>query len=58
MTSEAQMRAVLKYKKKVKRISVEFCPTETELWEHLQAQDRKQTYLKELIRRDLTKKMA
>lgn len=52
------MRAVSKYKKKVKRISVEFCPTETELWEHLQAQDRKQTYLKELIRRDLTKKMA
>lgn len=56
MTSDAQIRAVTKYKQKVKRFSVDFCPTEYELWEHLQAQPRKQTYIKELIRRDIESK--
>ncbi len=56
MTSDAQIRAVTKYKQKVKRFSVYFCPTELELWEHLQAQPRKQTYIKELIRRDIESK--
>lgn len=56
MTSDAQIRAVTKYKQKVKRFSVEFCPTEYELWEHLQAQPRKQTYIKDLIRRDIERK--
>lgn len=58
MTSDAQARAVAKYKQKVKRFSVDFCPTEYELWEHLQAQTKKQTYIKDLIRRDLEEKMA
>lgn len=53
MTSEAQIRAVTKYKQKTKRFSLDFCPTEYELWEHLQAQEKKQTYIKDLIRRDL-----
>ena len=56
MTSDAQIRAVTKYKQKVKRFSIDFCPTECELWEHLQAQPRKQTYIKELIRRDIESK--
>lgn len=56
MTSDAQIRAVTKYKQKVKRFSIDFCPTELELWEHLQAQPRKQTYIKELIRRDIERK--
>ena len=56
MTSDAQIRAVTKYKQKVKRFSVDFCPTEYELWEYLQAQPRKQTYIKELIRRDIESK--
>ena len=56
MTSDAQIRAVTKYKQKVKRFSVEFCPTEYELWEHLQSQPRKQTYIKDLIRRDIESK--
>ena len=56
MTSDAQIRAVTKYKQKVKRFSVDFCPTEYELWEHLQAQPRKQTYIKYLIRQDIESK--
>lgn len=55
MTSEAQKKAVRKYKEKVKRISVEFFPTENVLWEHLQSQPKKQTYIKNLIREDMKK---
>lgn len=53
MTSEARLRAVTKYKQKIKRFSLDFCPTEYEPWEHLQTQEKKQTYIKDLIRRDL-----
>lgn len=52
MTSEAQKRAVKKYKEKVNRFSIEFSPTEIELWEHLQKQPNKQGYIKALIRAD------
>lgn len=53
MASEAQRRATKKYKEKVKRITVDFYPTELDLWEHIQAQDKKQTYIKDLIRADM-----
>lgn len=52
-SSDAHLRAVQKYKQKVKRITLEFHPTETDLWEHIQSQDKKQTYIKSLIRRDM-----
>lgn len=52
-TSEAQLRAVKKYKEKVNRITLDFYPTEADLWEHLNAQDKKQTYIKNLIRADM-----
>ena len=56
-TSEAQLRAVKKfkekYKEKVNRITVDFYPTEAELWEHIQSQPKKQTYIKDLIRKDM-----
>ena len=52
-TSEAQLKAVKNYKKKVNRITVDFAPTETELWEHIQSQPKKQTYIKDLIRADM-----
>lgn len=58
MASEAQLRANRKYKEKVKKVLVEFYPTETELWKHLQAQDKKQTYIKNLIRADMNKEEA
>lgn len=54
-TSPAQMRAVKKYKEKVKRITIDFSPAEAELWEHIQKQPKKQTYIKSLIRADLDK---
>lgn len=53
-TSDAQIRAVTKYRKeKVKRITVDFHQAELDLWEHLQSQDKKQTYIKNLIREDM-----
>lgn len=58
MASAAQHKAVKKYKEKVKRITVEFSPAELELWEHIQQQDRKQTYIKNLIRTDMKKEEA
>jgi hypothetical protein len=52
---DAQKRAKKKYQSKVKRFTVDFYPTETELWEHLQTQEKKQTYIKDLIRADIKK---
>ena len=46
-------KAKNQYKKKVKRISVDFYPTESNLWNHIEAQPQKQTYIKDLIRADL-----
>lgn len=53
MTSEAQLKAVKKYKEKVKRITIEFHPTEAQMWDHIQNQPKKQTYIKNLIREDM-----
>ena len=54
-SSEAHLKAVKKYKEKVKRLTVDFSPTESELWEHIQSQPKKQTYIKSLIRADMNK---
>lgn len=54
-TSDAQIRAVQKYKQKVKKITLEFHPTEEALWEQIQSQPKKQTYIKDLIRKDMEK---
>ena len=53
MTSEAQRKAVKKYKEKVKRITLEFSPAEMDLYEHIQQQAKKQTYIKDLVRADM-----
>ena len=53
MASEAQRKAIKKYKEKVKRITVDFSPTEEELWQHIQSQPKKQTFIKNLIRADM-----
>lgn len=55
MTSEAQLKAVKKYKEKVKRITVDFYPADADIWEHIQNQPKKQTYIKDLIRADIEK---
>lgn len=52
-TSDAHLRAVKKYKEKVKRITVDFYPADEEIWQHIQSQDKKQTYIKDLIRKDM-----
>ena len=52
-TSEAQKKAVKKYKEKMKRISIEFYPSEMDLYDHVQRQTKKQTYVKDLIRADI-----
>lgn len=54
-TSESQIKAVKKYREKVKRITVDFYPSEEEIWNKVQAQANKQRYIKDLIRADLDK---
>lgn len=53
--SEAQKKALDKYKANVKRFTVDFPPSDAELWEHIQKQPKKQTYIKALIRADIEK---
>lgn len=58
MASEAQKKAIKKYREKINRICVDFSPAEQELWEHIQSQPKKQTYIKDLIRADMEKGRA
>lgn len=58
MRTEAQKRADRKYKVKVKKMLLEFYPTEADLIEHLEKQDKKQTYIKNLIREDMKKEQS
>lgn len=54
--TEAQKRAKAKYtNEKVKRFTVSFYPTESELYEHLLKQENKQGYVKSLIKKDIEK---
>ena len=53
MTSESQRKAIAKYKQKVKKITIDFAPTEADLLEHINKQPKKQTYIKNLIRKDM-----
>lgn len=53
MATEAQLKALKKYKEKVNRFTVDFPPSEVDLWEHLNKQGKKQTYIKKLIREDM-----
>lgn len=54
--TEAQKRAKQKYQEKVKRFTVDFYPTEADIYEQLQKQEKKQTYIKDLIRADIKKR--
>ena len=53
--TEAENRAKRNYRKKTKYISIEFYPAEMDLFEHLQKQEQKRTYIKNLIREDMNK---
>lgn len=52
--TEAQKRAKAKYARdKVKKMLLEFYPSDAELYEKVQSQENKQGYIKDLIRKDL-----
>ena len=53
MPTEAQKKAIKKYREKVKRIGLDFYPTEADLFDHVSKQPQKQTYIKNLIRADM-----
>lgn len=53
MATEAEKKAKKKYRDKGKRITVDFYPTEAELWEQVSKQPNKQGYIKGLIRADM-----
>lgn len=46
-------KARANYRKKVRRINLEFYPTEKALIAHLEKQDKVATYIKNLIREDI-----
>lgn len=54
-TSEAQLKAIKNYRKKLNRLTLNFSPAESDLWEHIQSQPKKQTFIKDLIRKDMKK---
>lgn len=56
MASEAQKKALDKYKAKVKRFTIDFPPADADLWEYIQSKSNKQGYIKSLIREDMKKK--
>lgn len=52
--TDAQKRAKAKYKRdKIKKLMIEFYPSDAELYEKVQSQPNKQGYIKDLIRKDL-----
>ncbi|MBR3385857.1 MAG: hypothetical protein IKG69_11760 [Atopobiaceae bacterium] len=54
MATDAQRRANSKYRREnTHSFSMRFFPSEEELWEHLEAQERKTEYVKALIRADM-----
>lgn len=53
MATEAQKKANKKYKQNVKRITVDFPPADSDLWEQVSKQPNKQGYIKGLIRADM-----
>ena len=54
-TSQAQLKAIKKYREKLNRLTLNFSPAEADLWEHIQSQPKKQTFIKDLIREDMKK---
>lgn len=52
--TEAQKRADAKYKReKTQQFSLRFFPADADIWEHLQKQENKAQYLRDLIRKDI-----
>lgn len=54
--TEAEKKAKKKYRDKGKRLTIDFYPSEADLIEQIEKQPQKQTYIKNLIRKDMEKK--
>ena len=55
-TSDAQRRVSAKYRKRnVKPVTVNFYPSDADIYAHLISQDNRSRYIKELIRKDMEK---
>ena len=55
MSTEAQKRAKEKYRKKGKRLMLQFYQSEQDMIDHIEKQSAKATYIKNLIREDMNK---
>ena len=53
--TDAERKAKKKYRDKGKRLTVDFYPSEADLIAYLEKQDKKQTYIKDLIRADMAR---
>lgn len=51
--TEAEKKAKRKYLSKGKRLTIDFYPSEADLIAHIEKQPQKQTYIKNLIRKDI-----
>ncbi len=51
--TEAQRKAKQKYRTSHKRFTIDFYKTEESLWQHLSGKDGKQSYIKNLIKKDM-----
>lgn len=51
--TEAEKKAKKKYIAKGKRLTIDFYPPDAELIEHIEKQPKKQSYIKDLIRKDM-----
>lgn len=50
---EKQLTAKQRYRKKLVRFTIDFYPTEKDLVDKINEQPKKQTYIKDLIRKDI-----
>lgn len=55
LTTEAHRRANRNYKRKIARLYIELYLSDQDIIDHLDAQPKKQTYIKDLIRKDMEK---
>ena len=53
--SEAHNKAQSKYRKNLKRMTIEFYPTDQDILDKLDSVESKQGYIKNLIREDIKK---
>lgn len=53
--TEAQKRAQANYRKKCKKVTIDFFPTEEDIYAYYDSQPQKRTWLKNLIREDMMK---